>query len=109
MPSCPYGSASMLPLQGWRGGSPARFHGKSMQIHAHPLDPLNAAEIERAVALVRAAAGLDPSAWFETITLEEPNKAYVRGFRPGDLPQRRAFVCCYEPTTNRTFEGVVDL
>ncbi len=81
----------------------------TMNSHDHPLDPLTAAEIERAVAVVRAGAKLDPSAWFETVTLDEPDKAYVRGFRPGDVPRRKAFVCCYEPASNRTFDGVVDL
>ncbi len=45
-----------------------------MYSHDHPLDPLSAAEIERAVAVVRADAGLGPSAWFETVTLDEPDK-----------------------------------
>ncbi|MEA2778873.1 MAG: primary-amine oxidase [Rhodospirillaceae bacterium] len=80
-----------------------------MHHYDHPLDPLNAAEIEQAVAIVRAHAGLDASAWFETVTLDEPDKAYVRGFAPGDPPRRKAFVCCYEPASNRTFDGVVDL
>ena len=80
-----------------------------MHHHDHPFDPLSAAEIERAVAIVRATAKLDPSAWFETVTLDEPDKAYVRAFRPGEAPRRKAFVCSYEPATNRTFEGVVDL
>ena len=43
------------------------------------------------------------------MTLDEPDKVYVRGFRPGELPRRKAFVCCYEPASNRTFDGVVDL
>src|ERR1700751_119568 len=80
-----------------------------MPEHDHPLDPLDAAEIERAAGIVRAQAGLDESAWFETITLDEPDKAYVRGFRAGDVARRKAFVCCYEPSSNRTFDGVVDL
>ena len=80
-----------------------------MPDHDHPLDPLTAGEIERAAAVVRAQARLDESAWFETITLDEPDKAYVRGFRTGEAPRRKAFVCCYEPSTNRTFDGVVDL
>jgi primary-amine oxidase len=80
-----------------------------MSRYDHPLDPLSAAEIERAVAIVRAQAGLDASAWFETVTLHEPDKAYVRGFTAGDALWRKAFVCCYEPASNRTFDGVVDI
>ena len=60
--------------------------------------PLNEAEIRQAVAVVRRDAGLDPSAWFETISLDES----------GRYPARRgAYVCCYEPTSNRTLTGVV--
>ncbi len=80
-----------------------------MPTHTHPLDPLSAAEIESAVRIVRAQAGLDGSAWFETISLDEPEKALVRDWKPGKPIPRRAFVCCYEPKTNRTFDGAVDL
>ena len=41
----------------------------------HPLDPLSAQEIETAVRVVNQHAGLDDSAWFETISLAEPDKA----------------------------------
>jgi primary-amine oxidase len=60
--------------------------------------PLNEAEIRQAVAVVRRDAGLNPSAWFETISLDES----------GRYPAKRgAYVCCYEPTSNRTLTGVV--
>lgn len=80
-----------------------------MPDYRHPLDPLSAEEIGRAAEVVRARGGLDASAWFETITLEEPAKAAVRRFKAGTAVERRAFVCCYEPAGNRTFDGVVDL
>jgi primary-amine oxidase len=85
------------------------FAADPMPQHSHPLDPLSAAEIESAVAVVRIQGGLDPSAWFETVTLDEPDKAYVRAYKNGSVPLRKAFICCYEPATNRTFDGVVDL
>ncbi|MBY8975824.1 primary-amine oxidase [Rhodobacteraceae bacterium NNCM2] len=75
----------------------------------HPLDPLNNAEIEAAVAVVREKAGLDPSAWFETVTLQEPSKPALKAWRPGDPIERRAHVCCYERSSNRTFRGSVNL
>jgi len=80
-----------------------------MPSHDHPLDPLSQAEIEQAATIVRAEGGLDAGAWFETISLDEPDKTYVRGFQSGAAPLRKAFVCCYEPASNRTFDGVVDL
>ncbi|MDH3219434.1 MAG: primary-amine oxidase [Gammaproteobacteria bacterium] len=60
--------------------------------------PLNEAEIRQAASVVRRDAGLDESAWFETISLDES------GFFPD---QRCAYVCCYEPVSNRTLAGVV--
>ena len=60
--------------------------------------PLSDSEIRRAVAVVRRDAGLDASAWFETISLDESERY------PG---QRGAYVCCYEPASNRTLRGVV--
>ena len=68
----------------------------------HPLDPLDASEISRAADIVRRQAKLGPEAWFETITLEEPERGSSGG-------GRRAFVCCYDPGSNRTFDGIADL
>lgn len=76
---------------------------------AHPLDPLSAAEIEATVAIVRADAGLDSSAWFETVTLEEPTRDELSAYARGTAVARRAFVACYEPSSGRTLDGVVDL
>ncbi|MEM9141167.1 MAG: tyramine oxidase, partial [Pseudomonadota bacterium] len=71
---------------------------------AHPLDPLSAAEIATAAATVRAQSGLDDTAWFETITLDEPTREERAG-----APERRAYVCCYERSSNRTMRGLVRL
>ena len=70
----------------------------------HALDPLNATEIQCAVDVVRDNAGLDPSAWFETVTLHEPEKN-----SSPNPSNRKAYVCCYEPSSNRTLRGIVDL
>ena len=60
--------------------------------------PLSEAEIRLAVEVVRRDAGLDESAWFETISLDESD------MHPD---QRCAYVCCYEPASNRTLAGRV--
>lgn len=75
----------------------------------HPCDPLTGDEIAAAVAVVRQHGGLDASAWFETVALAEPDKAEVRAHTHGKAFSRKAFVCCYEPSSNRTFDGIVDL
>ena len=80
-----------------------------MNSFSHPCDPLNGDEIAAAVAIVRDKGGLDTTAWFETVCLAEPDKVDVRQYEPGKVFSRRAHVCCYEPSSNRTFEGTVDL
>jgi len=72
----------------------------------HPLDPLSADEIRCAVEVTRAQSGFDESAWFETITLDEPRQTILRTKPPAN---RCAYVCCYERSSNRTLRGVVDL
>jgi len=64
----------------------------------HSKAPLNDAEIQQAVCVVWRDAGLDGSAWFETISLDESQRFD---------DQRGAYVCCYEPASNRTMSGVV--
>lgn len=76
-----------------------------MPVTAHPLDPLTEQEITAAVEAIKSLAGLDEDAWFETISLNEPTKA---GLASGQT-EREAYVCCYEPSSNRTFNGIVRL
>ncbi|TNF90300.1 MAG: primary-amine oxidase, partial [Gammaproteobacteria bacterium] len=60
--------------------------------------PLNESEIRQAVDVVRRDGGLDQTAWFETISLDESRRFVDR---------RGAYVCCYEPSSNRSFAGIV--
>ena len=78
-------------------------------MNSHPLDPLNEKEIAKAAAIINDQANLDDSAWFETITLEEPDKDRLNNFKPGQTIERRAYVCCYEPATNRTVSGIANI
>lgn len=63
--------------------------------------PLGQAEIELAANIVRRKGGLNQQAWFETISLDESDQF------PAD--QRCAYVCSYEPSSNRTFSGIAVL
>ncbi|NMD07181.1 MAG: tyramine oxidase, partial [Phyllobacteriaceae bacterium] len=71
----------------------------------HPLDPLTREEIIAAAGIVRAQGELSDQAWFETIALQEPSK---QALREGNA-KRQAFVCCYDPVTGQTHDGVADL
>ncbi len=70
---------------------------------SHPLDPLGPVEIERVAEIVRRQGRLSDGAWFETIALREPD-------RNGPATSgRHAFVCCYDPVSGETWDGVADL
>ena len=75
----------------------------------HPLDPLAAEEVARAVQIVRAEKRLGASIRFETVELKEPPKAFVRAWRPGDPMAREAFIALFDIATDAVFEAVVDL
>ena len=57
---------------------------------AHPLDPLNAPEIEAAVAALRAAGAADDATRFVAVDLAEPPKSAVL---PAS-PRRAARMSC---------------
>ncbi|MEL6998101.1 MAG: primary-amine oxidase [Pseudomonadota bacterium] len=62
----------------------------------HPLEPLTAAEISAAAALVRAdMSDGEGELRFEGIELLEPSKTEVRAFKPGDAIPRAARVSVY--------------
>ena len=71
----------------------------------HPLDPLTKDEILRAVSIAREHGDLSPKAWFETIALHEPSKAALKS----GTAKREAFICCYDPDSGQTWDGVADL
>jgi primary-amine oxidase len=75
---------------------------------AHPLDPLTVAEIERAAGILRQQK-LPEGVLFPAITLHEPPKQTVLNFRPGQAAPREAFAEVYDPKSNQTWEGIVDL
>ncbi|WP_035485230.1 primary-amine oxidase [Geminicoccus roseus] len=81
----------------------------AMALPDHPLDPLSAAEISAASALVRAHFEQDPSLLFETIDLEEPAKEVVRSHVAGAPLPRVARFNAYRKGETGVFKGLVDL
>lgn len=76
---------------------------------AHPLDPLNNAEIEVAVEVLRAAGKLTEDVFFPVIALREPEKKVVLAFEPGLPIRREASIVVLDRQANQTYESVVDL
>ena len=75
----------------------------------HPLDPLSAEEIDRAVAIVKASAGLTDNLLFETIVLREPSKNDVLNFHPGAYVPRKAFLVALDSEKQEVHELIVSL
>jgi primary-amine oxidase len=74
---------------------------------AHPLDALSADEITAAVATLHSAGLADAETRFPLIDLDEPSKAAVLAWQPGQPERRSAFVVARRDRT--VYEGVVDL
>ena len=75
----------------------------------HPLDPLSVEEIDRAVAIVKATAGLTDDLLFETIVLREPLKDDVLNYEPGLFVPREAFLVALDPKKGQVREVIVSL
>jgi primary-amine oxidase len=74
---------------------------------AHPLDALSAEEIATTVTALREAGDADNATRFALIGLDEPDKAKVLAWQPGQPFARKAFVIARRDRT--IYEGVVDL
>jgi primary-amine oxidase len=79
----------------------------STQAQAHPLDPLSADEIEIAVTVLRDAGDTDADTRFAQIGLDEPDKAAVLSWQPGQPFNRKAFVVARRDRA--TYKAVIDL
>jgi primary-amine oxidase len=73
----------------------------------HPLEPLTADEIRTSVKIVRETGRLDESARFATITLEDPPKAKLSSYRPGDPVERRVSLVIVPAPESTVIEAVV--
>ena len=76
---------------------------------SHPLGPLSVEEIDRAVAIVKATAGLTDDLLFETIVLREPLKDDVLNYEPGLFVPREAFLVALDPKKGQVHELIVSL
>ena len=75
----------------------------------HPLDPLSVAEISAACTIVTEDRGLGDDVRFPWVTLHEPSKDVVMGYRPGDDIDRQAEVAVCERTSGAVHEAVVSV
>ena len=75
----------------------------------HPLEPLTAAEIEQAVALLRALPDWNPQTRIISITLKEPPKSAVYAWPAVPVTERRATAVVMDNQANRAATVTLDL
>jgi primary-amine oxidase len=86
-----------------------RIPPTAVTLAQHPLDPLTAEEIARAVQVLRADYPLSGRVRFATVVLQEPPKSVVLNFKKGDPIQREAFAILLDNATATTYEAIVSL
>ncbi|RLS29416.1 MAG: primary-amine oxidase [Planctomycetota bacterium] len=79
----------------------------------HPLEPLSAAEVSAAVAILKLSGNITPTIRFVSVSLHEPPKALVHAHastrtRPSQ-PPRQAFAVLFDNATNTCHEAVVSI
>ncbi|MCO5168505.1 MAG: primary-amine oxidase [Planctomycetes bacterium] len=75
----------------------------------HPLDPLRADELVAATAVLKASGHLPEGALLPLLALDEPPKAEVLAFRPGDPFRRQARAVVLDRLAGRAGEALIDL
>lgn len=88
-------------IASWSGQGFAAEHAR------HPLDPLTAQEYSAVIAALKEENYVDEASLYPLITLDEPAKAEVLQWKPGEAVPRRAFVIVKKGP--QTFEAVVDI
>lgn len=72
----------------------------------HPLEPLSASEVRKAVRVLRESGKVTPTTRFVSVALFEPDKALVHA---GESPPREAQAILFDNATNACHEAVVSL
>ena len=75
----------------------------------HPLQPLSAAEVAQAVALLRTLATFTATTRVISIMLREPDKTLVYNWTGNEAPAREAEAVLFDNRTNTAYAIVLDL
>ena len=75
----------------------------------YPLDPLTHDELNGVVAILHESEHFHHGHRFVDITLREPNKAFMKNYRRGELFEREADVVLVDNNSQSTVEAVVSL
>jgi primary-amine oxidase len=75
----------------------------------HPLEPLTAAEVQRAVDCLQSLGKVTPTTRFVSVMLQEPAKEQVHAGKSATEVPRRAEAVLFDNATNSCYEAVVAL
>ena len=75
----------------------------------HPLDPLSPEELAAAIEIVRREQGLTRDHLFVFTLLQEPTKAELDAWQPGDPIDRAARITVWDRAEGMLIESVVGL
>jgi primary-amine oxidase len=75
----------------------------------HPLDPLSAEEISANKRVLELAGKVSAATRFPLVSLDEPDKASVLAFQPGEPIDRRVASLLLDMETGAAFEAVVSV
>jgi primary-amine oxidase len=75
----------------------------------HPLEPLTAQEVQFAVTLLKDAGKVTPTTRFVSVSLKEPDKAFVHAFTGAEPIRREAFAVLFDNAANSCCETAVSL
>src|SRR5437588_4185237 len=75
----------------------------------HPLEPLTAEEIKRAVGILRTERDISEHVRFVSVNLNEPSKEVVLNFHTDDAIEREAFIVLLDSSTGATYEAIVSI
>jgi primary-amine oxidase len=75
----------------------------------HPLEPLTAQEVQLAVTILKDAGKVTPTTRFVSVSLKEPDKAFVHAFTGEEPIRREAFAVLFDNGTNSCYETSLSL
>jgi primary-amine oxidase len=81
----------------------------ALTVPTHPLDPLTAGELATVREVLIASRRFSPETKFAWIELEEPPKAVVEQFHPGDDFPRKAYLTAIDFAAGKSFAVRVDI
>jgi primary-amine oxidase len=75
----------------------------------HPLEPLNAEEVQLAVRILKDSGKVTPTTRFVSVSLKEPDKAFVHAFTGKEAFAREASAVLFDNGANACYEAAVSL